>query len=224
MKLSIIYKIFFIVLFSLICLNYCQAKDFNEKDYSIYIPEGLDTNESYPVILGFSPSGNGKGLINIWKEAADEYNCIIIASNLMRNGAEPVYILEQFSKDLSNELSRNYPIDIKRTIAVGMSGGGMASHLFSFLYPNSVSAVITNVGCINEYARSQTDVYPHNKVCAFLASPTDFNYSIMKIDLNFLTNHDWKCKWIEFQGGHSNAPKDKLKEALDFVLNELNKN
>lgn len=217
-------SIVFLVLIGCISFsNLCLAKDFDPKDYAVYTPNGIDLKVKYPVIIGFSPSGNGLSVVNTLQKIADEKKCFIIASNQMRNGADPIYILEQFTQDLAKVFSKKLPIDLKKTVAFGMSGGGMASHLYSFLYPGIISAVITDVGCINEFARSQSEAYPKNKICVFLASPTDFNYSIMKIDLDFLQKHNWNCKWIEFEGGHITASQDKLKEAFEYVLSEFNK-
>ena len=200
-----------------------KASDFNPNDYVVFLPTGINSYIPRPVIIGFSPSANGKDVVNIWKEAAEENNCVIIASNKVRNGMDIQAELLVIKKDLNEYFSKEYPIDLKKLIAVGSSGGGMASHLFSFLHPDSVSAVISNVGYIHEGTLSQSKIYPQNKICAFLAGTTDYNYKLMKEDLKFLQNHGWTCKWIEFVGGHVMAPQEQRKEALKFVLDELEK-
>ncbi len=217
---SIFFFLFFISLFFSICYS-CQA--FKQSEYEIFVPSNLEEGSKYPLIVAFSPSGNGQGVLNLWKEIAEEKKCIIIASNRIKNGNDVQEDLEIINKDINTHFVNNFPIDIKKVVAVGMSGGGMAAHLYSFFYPNTVSAVITNVGTINAFSRSQSEAYTRNRICVFLASPTDFNYQIMKdVDLVFLQNHGWICKWIEFNGGHINAPADKLEEALDYALEQIN--
>ena len=200
-----------------------EAQDFNSEDYVIFLPKGIASYIPRPVIIGFSPSGNGKDVVNIWQEAAEENNAVIIASNKVRNGLDIQTVLLVIKKDLNEKFSKEYPIDLKKVIAVGSSGGGMASHLFSFLHPDTVSAVISNVGYIHEGTLAQSKIYPQNKICAFLAGTTDYNYKLMKEDLAFLQKHGWTCKWIEFIGGHVMAPQEQRKEALKFVLDELEK-
>lgn len=200
-----------------------RADGFNPDDYVIFLPTGINSYIPRPVIMGFSPSGRGQDIIDIWQEAAEEYNCIIIASNLVKNGMDIQKELVKIKSDLKNEFIQEYPIDLKRVIAVGSSGGGMASHLFSFLHPDTISAVITNVGYIHEGTLAKSKIYPRNKICAFLAGTTDYNYKLMKEDLKFLKEHGWTCKWIEFVGGHVMAPQERRKEALKFVLDELEK-
>ncbi len=155
-----------------------EAQDFNSEDYVIFLPKGIASYIPRPVIIGFSPSGNGKDVVNIWQEAAEENNAVIIASNKVRNGLDIQTVLQVIKKDLNEKFSKEYPIDLKKVIAVGSSGGG---------------------------------------------GTTDYNYKLMKEDLAFLQKHGWTCKWIEFIGGHVMAPKEQRKEALKFVLDELEK-
>ena len=162
------------------------ADGFNPDNYAIYLPTGIKSYVPRPVIIGFSPSGRGQDVINIWQEAADEYNCVIIASNIVKNGMDIQKELINIKNDLNNEFIQEYPIDLKKVIAVGSSGGGMASHLFSFLHPDTISAVISNVGYIHEGTLAKSKIYPRNKICVFLAGTTDYNYKLMKEDLKFL--------------------------------------
>ena len=223
MKLSrILLILFFVISFSSVNIK-VEADGFNPDNYVVFFPTETKTYAPRPVIIGFSPSGRGQDVINIWKEAAEENNSVIIASNKVRNGMDIQAELLVIKKDLNEYFCKEYPIDLKKVIAVGSSGGGMASHLFSFLHPDTVSAVISNVGYIHEGTLAQSKIYPQNKICAFLAGTTDYNYKLMKEDLNFLQNHGWTCKCIEFVGGHVMAPQEQRKEALKFVLEELEK-
>lgn len=200
-----------------------KVENYNEEDYEIFVPSNLNPNYKYPIIIGFSASGRGVEVLNIWEEAAKENDCIIIASNLVHNGKDIQKELKRINYDLHNSFSTKFPIDLKKVIAVGSSGGGMASHLFSFLYPKTIAAVISNVGYIHEKSLAQTKVYPRNKVCVLMTGTTDYNNKLIKEDYRFLTNHGWKCKLIEFIGGHVMAPKENRKEALKFVLENLEK-
>ena len=217
-------KLLLVFIIALISANSITfARDFDPQNYAVYLPTGIKSYVPRPVIMGFSPSGSGSDVINIWKEAAEECNCIIIASNKVRNGMDIKNELDFIKEDLTNHFAEEYPIDLSKVVAVGSSGGGMASHMFSFFHPETVAAVISNVGYIHEKTLSQSKIYPQNKICVFLAGTTDYNYKLMKEDLKFLEKHNWTCKWIEFVGGHVMAPQENRKEALKFVLEELEK-
>ena len=223
MKKFRIFLILFLIISFFQISNSATAEGYNPDNYEVFVPTDLKTYASRPVIIGFSPNGRGKEFINYWQEAADEFKCIIIASNVVRNGMDIQKELINIKRDLSEEFASKYPINLKKVIAAGSSGGGMASHLFSFLHPDTVAAVISNVGYIHEGTLAQSKNYPRNKICVLMTGTTDYNNKLMKEDLKFLQEHDWKCKWIEFIGGHVMAPKEERKEALKFVLDELEK-
>jgi hypothetical protein len=191
-------------------------------EYLIYVPAGLTEGEKYPLIVGFSPSADARGLIKTWKAQADKCHCIIMASRIIKNGMDIPMYLKRFSKLIHEKVATTYPVRLDQVIALGSSGGGMASHLFAFFHPDTVSAVISNVGYIHENSLKHKDTYPKNKVCAFLTSPTDFNYKLMKEDEKFLATLGWKLKWYEFAGGHVTAPDNIREEALTWVLQTLN--
>lgn len=198
------------------------AGNFEENEYLVYVPDGLTAGDSYPLIVAFSPSANAHSLVSTWKVHADKYKCIILASKIVKNGMDIASYLGRLRDLIHERVAEQHPIMPERIIAVGTSGGGMASHLFSFLHPDTVAAVITSVGYIHENSLKKRDVYPHNKVCAFLTSPTDFNYELMKEDRKYLKSLDWKIKWYEFEGGHRTAPENIRDEALSWVLDQLN--
>lgn len=216
----------FFVLFLLIVASSCFAGQvpagiFDEGEFVVFVPENLDDSYVYPTIIGFSPGGRGSDIISTWRSAATENNCIILGSNVIRNGMDIQKNLITVKADIKDKLALKYPIDLNKIVALGSSGGGMAAHLFSFFHPDIIAGVITNVGYIHETSLKQSKRYPRGKACAFLASPTDFNYKLMQQDIKFLEQLKWKCTWLEFEGGHRMAPEHLRSEALDFVLTSL---
>lgn len=194
------------------------AGTFEENEYFIYVPPNLIEGTRYPLIAAFSPSGDGRGLVKTWSRHADTNLCIIMASKIIKNGMDIPRYLQRFAKLIKERVSVNYPVKADGVIALGTSGGGMAAHLFSFFHPDTVGAVISSVGYIHENSLKSKDTYPRKKVCAFLTSPTDFNYKLMQEDKKFLTSLDWTLRWYEFVGGHRTAPEDVREEALAWVL------
>ncbi len=221
---NVLLALFVLQLFSAVaCLaqEASVAGTFEENEYLIYVPKGLAAGDRYPLIVGFSPSANARNLIRTWGGHADKYKCIILASKIVKNGMDIASYLNRLRNLIHERVAEQYPIKPELIIAVGTSGGGMASHLFSFFHPDTVAAVITSVGYIHETSLKQKDSYPHDRVCAFLTSPTDFNYKLMKEDRKYLKSLDWKIKWYEFEGGHRTAPENIRDEALGWVLKQL---
>jgi len=194
---------------------------YEENEYLVYVPDGIDTDQKYPLIVAFSPGGDADGLIKTWGPHADRNKCLILASKIIKNGMDIPMYLKRLRKLIWERVGEQFPVQTDRVITLGTSGGGMAAHLFSFFHPDTVGAVISSVGYIHENSLKHKDTYPQGKVCAFLTSPTDFNYKLMQEDKKFLTSLNWKLKWYEFEGGHRTAPEDVREEALEWVLQTL---
>ncbi|HOI90093.1 MAG TPA: hypothetical protein PLK28_06240 [Candidatus Rifleibacterium sp.] len=194
---------------------------YEENEYLVYVPDGIDTDQKYPLIVAFSPGGDADGLIKTWGPHADQNKCLVMASKIVKNGMDIPLYLKRLRKLIWERVGEQFPVQTDRVIALGTSGGGMAAHLFSFFHPDTVGAVISSVGYIHENSLKHKDTYPQGKVCAFLTSPTDFNYKLMQEDKKFLTSLNWKLKWYEFEGGHRTAPEDVREEALKWVLQTL---
>ena len=194
---------------------------YEENEYLVYVPDGIDTDQKYPLIVAFSPGGDADGLVKTWGPHADRNKCLVMASKIIKNGMDIPLYLKRLRKLIWERVGEHFPVRTDRVIALGTSGGGMAAHLFSFFHPDTVGAVISSVGYIHENSLKHKDTYPQGKVCAFLTSPTDFNYKLMQEDKKFLTSLNWKLKWYEFDGGHRTAPEDVREEALKWVLQTL---
>jgi hypothetical protein len=194
---------------------------YEENEYLVYVPDGIDTDQKYPLIVAFSPGGDADGLVKTWGPHADRNKCLVMASKIIKNGMDIPLYLKRLRKLIWEGVGEQFPVQTDRVIALGTSGGGMAAHLFSFFHPDTVGAVISSVGYIHENSLKHKDTYPQGKVCAFLTSPTDFNYKLMQEDKKFLTSLNWKLKWYEFEGGHRTAPEDVREEALKWVLQTL---
>ena len=194
---------------------------YEENEYLVYVPDGIDTDQKYPLIVAFSPGGDADGLVKTWGPHAERNKCLVMASKIVKNGMDIPLYLKRLRKLIWERVGEQFPVQTDRVIALGTSGGGMAAHLFSFFHPDTVGAVISSVGYIHENSLKHKDTYPQGKVCAFLTSPTDFNYKLMQEDKKFLTSLNWKLKWYEFEGGHRTAPEDVREEALKWVLQTL---
>lgn len=153
----------------------------DNSDFRIYVPADIPKQSLVSLVLGFSPSGNVDDVIETWREAVDRYKWILLASKNFRNGSDPSEVFEKLNREIESG-AWNLPIDKKRIIATGLSGGGMGSHMLAFHYPNLVSGVVINTGMIEEYYFTKKADYPRGKLAVLLASPTDFRYLEMKRD------------------------------------------
>ncbi len=212
---------FFFTLFAFVC-TIGIAEEFpkvvEENEYFLVIPSASQENTPCPLLVAFSPSGNGRGLVKNWKNIVEKNGCFLFASKIVKNGMDIPLYLKRIKKLIKTRLAEKYRIQTDSIIATGVSGGGMASHLFCFFHPDMVAGVISTVGYIHENSLKKKEQYPRDKVCVFLTGPKDFNYKLMKEDKKFLDSLNWTTKWEEFAGGHRQAPDELLDEALKWVI------
>jgi predicted esterase len=203
-----------------------------QPDSLVYFPTALATQKSseqyFPLVVAFSPGGDAQSLIQFWKPLADKYQMVVYASKLYHNDmpAEELKAKSQAIYQSLITLTQNYPIETRRMIYTGLSGGGSFSYFMNYYYPNTAAALVVNTGRMWEdwvynpiaanlpAAKARMSNPP---VVIFLASPTDFRYPHMQRDKQLTDQLGWKSRWIEFTGGHTLAPYADYEQALDWL-------
>ncbi|MFA6583341.1 MAG: hypothetical protein WCS77_03505 [Elusimicrobiaceae bacterium] len=220
MKKTIVVSLaLFSALVSQVCAGAPKGGVSDEPLYLLYTPPGLSAKKTYPLVIALSPSADANAMINKWKQTAQKHKLLVLASKKFKNGTGAEDVLAGLAEIISEEFCARNRIDRNKIIATGISGGAMGSYIMALLYPDLVRAVVANTGMM--YADDMNDSYPKNKLAVFLASPTDFRYTEMHRDRDFLEKRGWKTKWIEFTGGHTLAPDDSYEEAAQWLDENL---
>lgn len=186
-----------------------------ETSYVIYMPAKLDLTKRHPWILGFSPDGNGLAALAAMKQACDQNNWILVASNNSRNGVD-FQIIDPLINDTINSAVRTLPVDPARMYAGGLSGGGMSAHALMQRAPNLVKGVISNCGMINEEYQKEKG-YPSGKDIVFMTNPQDFRYHEIQANCRYINGRGCHTCWIEFPGGHRWAPPQYYSQAFQWL-------
>ena len=197
-----------------------EPRIIDAETYLLYVPADIDEQNTYPLVIAFSPSGDSQGMIGVWKNTAERYKWIVLASKEFRNGIDVGPVLRRLA-DSVDAVRSQVPVDTSKIIASGFSGGGMAAHIFAFSYPALISAVIVNTGMIHEAYIQRRQDYPRGKYVVFLASPGDFRYEEMRRDERFLKGLGWKTSWVEFDDGHAIAPASAYESAAQWLAEQL---
>ena len=56
--------------------------------FHVYYPSSYDGSKKLPMLLLFSPGGGGKGILNKFKEPADEMQWVLVGCDKFKNGLE----------------------------------------------------------------------------------------------------------------------------------------
>lgn len=193
-----------------------QVRD--EGAYLVYLPDGLQSGKKYPLVYALSPNADAMSMLNVWASAAEEQKWIVAASKTFQNGQRMDALLQDVLKEL-HAVEKKYPVDTRRVVFSGMSGGGMGSHGFAKFYPAELRAIVVNTGMMAEGFDSVD--YPNGKLAVLIASPTDFRYDEMRRDRTFLQAHNWKTYWLEFSGGHALAPPEIYVQAAQWLEQKM---
>jgi len=195
---------------------FAKAKLIDTEDYLIFIPEKTNFNDTYPLIVFFTPDADTKGTLKHFKDLAQKYKWLLFISKEFHIGVDMAKVITDLALTIES-LSESLPIDKSKIIVSGFSAGAMGAHFFSYAEPKLISAIIINSGTIHQDLKGVVTGHPKSKRVVFLASPTDYGYKSMLEDKRFLDSLGWKTKWIEFKGGHRLAPKDIYEKAFAWL-------
>lgn len=98
--------------------------------YALYIPHH-DGKSGLPCIIFIDPHGDGYYPLKRYQVLADHYQYVLIGSNRIRNGMEPLEI-DHLVQGLFDEAKMNLPVDSARVILAGFSGGARIATLNGF--------------------------------------------------------------------------------------------
>ena len=138
-------------------LTYEDSESGKTLDYALFVPEGYDEAQQYPLML-FMSDGTTTGLGAkaqltqgwgglIWATEAEQakHPCFVLVP-----AATVAFALDDYSTSeevdmiprLIEELERTYSIDSKRLYTTGQSGGCMTSFHFNVTYPDLFAAAL----------------------------------------------------------------------------------
>jgi hypothetical protein len=87
--------------------------------YEVYIPKQEHSGEKLPLLVIIDSHGMGKFAIDKFKQGANQYPAVLIASNLIKNGYEDS---DGAIKTLIEDVRRKYPVG-ETVFLTGFSGG-----------------------------------------------------------------------------------------------------
>ena len=149
------------------------SRTFEDADWTYYLPAGLASGQTYPVVFAFDPGRNAHAYDGLMRPVADQNKWILATSKYFSNvnAAMPRPDMDldaEFNISRSGKLTsisstgtgyqniRNQiasamtkvPGDSTLVILMGISGGGSISHALSLLDPGLASGLIISTGMI----------------------------------------------------------------------------
>ncbi|MBN1186066.1 MAG: hypothetical protein JXB49_27540 [Bacteroidales bacterium] len=189
--------------------QYLSANSSCRGDFFYYIPGNLTDNKTYCTIFLFDPHGDGKMVVEKYKDLADSLQIMLICSNQLKNGLDNNIVQSTFNF-LYNTTIRYFPVDTSQILFLGFSGGGRIALQEGSLIPNVKGVISCGAG---QHA-SQL-----NKGTAFvyIAGNEDFNYiECREVVSQFPEGYN--LLFITFIGKHEWPEPVIISEAIHFCL------
>ena len=182
-----------------------------EMTYAYFLPDGYSKDKRWPVVFVFDPRQRGKMAAELFEEAARDRGWIIVSSNNTRSdGAfEPN---ARAVNAMWYDVHQRFSIDRSRVYAAGFSGGAILAWV---LGENTRGlAGIISVGGRAPDNRARGPV-PFDWIG--IAGSTDFNLIETQLIEERLAAANGMRRLEIFDGGHRWAPKDLLRDAVEWL-------
>ena len=190
----------------IVCLN-----DRNQS-YAVYLPSNYSPDRKWPILYAFDPRARGKVPLERFKEAAEQYNWIVVGSNNSRNG--PFQLAVDAWNAVVKDTHERFAIDDNRVYATGFSGAARAAIYLAMSCRDCISGVIA---CGAGFPAGVIPSPALHFAVFSVAGVEDFNFPEVK-DLDDALAKAGMTHRIEvFDGRHEWAPSSVANEAVEWL-------
>ena len=221
--------------------------DPTQERFLVYIPKGFDPKKTYGVI-GWTNPHDKLGMPTEFFPLCDEFNLIAVSAEKCGNNQDSKRRVGLLVSAIL-ELEKTLPIDKKRILLSGLSGGGRVSALGAFVHPEFFSGAISWCGGhfyknfpdsskpglvffgipdsekIPNAVTSQNASDAKSKVhFVLITGEKDFNLGASRDIEKAMKKEGFQSLLIEEPGlGHRVGSVESMKKGLVFILGEPSK-
>ncbi|MHC4252190.1 MAG: SHD1 domain-containing protein [Planctomycetota bacterium] len=191
--------------------------------YHVYVPTSFKPDAPPPIIIAFSPTGKGAGMVKALKKSAEKAGWLVAGCDKLRNKFRDR--TEKHEDEVLDDILKSIPHQTDRRCLAGMSGGAMRA--YSFLQQGRRKehyfAILALGGWLGGTSFLKLKYKP-NVVVAQLNGDNDKGANAwIKRDAEALTKSGCAVRAFKFPGGHVMAPPKIIDEAIAWVVAEREK-
>ncbi len=217
---------FWLLLFFATSYSFGQAENFktgqvidripveNTSDtYALYLPTTFNPNQLSAIVFVFDPGGNGKSGVNVFVEAAEKYNYILVCSNATKNG-KPYEENFKNANALFKTIFSTFKIDEKQMYTAGFSGGSRLASSIAALTKKFQAVIACGAGMtVNQ------SYQPDNEMFSFigLVGDEDMNYQEMLRTKQSLDKMGITNELLTYKDTHRWPPKEQILRAFEWL-------
>ncbi|NWK55998.1 hypothetical protein HW115_10265 [Verrucomicrobiaceae bacterium N1E253] len=187
--------------------------------YDLYLPSGYGAADAvFPILFTYSPSGGG--MVNHFKNVAEEKQWIVVGVSQSKNGQGYQGELFLFHSVYQHALA-HLRYDPNRIFASGMSGGAWTAYNAAKENAPLIAGVFGMGGWLGDQYDPQRDIYVPGLLVARANGDSDagangrlyYDRNYMQRWLDTADIKDWS-----FPGGHVASPEWVQREVFDWFL------
>lgn len=184
--------------------------------YHIGVPDTYDPAKPPPLLLLFSPGGDGRGLMNQVRASANRVGWMVIGCDRLKNGmsdedAAPI------TKELFADFHKFIPYDTDRLYFGGFSGGAARAYHLTWKHKDRCAGILAFGGWLG-LGEDLEKPFQKKMTVAMVNGDTDKGaLSYEDRDKGILSHRRSNVKIFHFPGGHGVAPRETIDKAVQWM-------
>lgn len=193
------------------------AEGSTKMTYHVAMPKEQPESGRAPLLILFSPGGDGKRILEPVAPAANRYGWIAVGVDKLRNGAMDTRLMQRMEDQVLDDILRVIPHDSERIYLGGLSGGAMRAFSLTVRRKKDGFAGVLSMGGWlggTQYARRD---YPKGLAVAMIAGDKDEGaHQWSRHDAAVFTRLGGRVQMFVFPGGHQMAPTGIIRQSIKW--------
>lgn len=194
----------------------------HEMTYHVYVPTAFAATKPSPIIIAFSATGAGNGIMNQLKTSAEKAGWLIVGCDKLKNNMEKAGIKEKEAEAMEdealNDILLSLPHQPNRVYLAGMSGGAERAYQISARRKETFAGILAFGGWLGGPENQGKLKYRRGMAVAMINGNKDKNAgSWIVSDTAALTHRSCHVKTFSFPGGHVIAPPETIDQAIRWL-------
>lgn len=186
--------------------------------YHVYVPKNYEASAGpSPIIITFSPGGDGLGILKRIKEGTEHTGWLLIGCDKLKNGIKDRDLALKMEDEVLDDILATLPHDPDRIYLAGFSGGAMRSYDLTTRRPEPFAGILAYGGWLggSEY---QGNAFREGMSVAMINGNQDRGAGAwVATDTARLRELNNTIKHYCFIGGHGVAPVEITTQAVDWL-------
>lgn len=184
--------------------------------YHIAVPDRYDPASPPPLLVVFSPGGDGLGMLNQVRAAANRAGWIVIGCDSLKNGMKDEES-SPIEKELMNDIRKFIPYDRMRLYYGGFSGGALRGYRMTVDFGDRCAGILAFGGWLGGEEGAQRPFQKRMSVAIVNGDQDEGARSFESSDKAALEKRRCAVKVFRFPGGHAVAPPEVIDEAVNWL-------